>query len=75
MSKRLLEDVSLDLEHIEGEARVLGVLVTGLRQEVLEIVYLIRVVLGWNVFHLEILFGRQLLVRFLGVFDLTIFDD
>lgn len=76
MGQVFLKDVGLDLEHVEREACILGVLIAGLGPQVLEVVHLVRVVLGGHVHYLK-LFLRfcQVLERFLGILNPTVFDD
>ena len=76
MSQVFLKDVGLDLEHVEREACILGVLIAGLRPQVLKVVHLVRVVLGGHVLYLKLFLRfRQVLESFLGILDPTIFDD
>ena len=76
MGQVLLKDVGLDLEHVEREACILGVLIAGLRPQVLKVVHLVRVVLGGHVLYLKLFLRfRQVLESFLGILDPTIFDD
>ena len=68
--------VALYLEHVEREAGVLGVLITGLCPKVLEIVNLVRIVLRWHVDYLELFLGfGEVLEGSLRVFDPAVFDD
>ena len=76
MRQVLLKNVRLDLEHVEREAGVLGVLITGLSPKVLEIVNLVRIVLRWHVDYLELFLGfGEVLEGSLRVFDPAVFDD
>ena len=52
MRQVLLKNVRLDLKHVEREAGVLGGLVARLSPQVLEVVYLVRVVLRRHVDYL-----------------------
>lgn len=76
MSKILLENVRFDLEHIQREAGILGCLIAGLGPQMLKVVHLVRVVLGWHVHDLELLWGLgQRLIGPLRIFNPTVLDD
>ena len=76
MGQVFLKDVGLDLEHVEREACILGVLIAGLSAQVLKVVHLVGVVLGGHVHYLKFFLRfRQVLESFLGILNPTIFDD
>lgn len=75
MGQVLLKNVGLDLEHVQREAGVLGVLITGLGPQVLKIVDLVGVVLRWHVHYLELVTFGEVLEGFLGILNPTVFDD
>lgn len=76
MGKILLKDIGLDLEHVEGKAGILGILITGLGAEVMEVVHLVGVVLGGHVHYLELLLRLcEIFECSLGILDPAVFDD